>query len=277
MSLEILGEHLAKMRGLDRPWGVNLPLSHPRVEEQLELCLERGVKVVFTSAGSPARFTERLKRAGVTVAHVVPSTALARKVEAAGCDAVVAEGIEAGGHNGFDQITSVNLWPAVAAAVSIPVIAAGGVVDGRGMAAALALGAAGVQVGSRFAVTHEASCHPTYKQAVVQAGEADARLYLSGVMPTRALVNPYLERVRQAEGRGAGKDELLALRGTGRARRGIFEGDRLEGELEVGQAAGRIGEVRGAAQVVEQMVAQYRETLDQLRAVDAGRPGGSLH
>ncbi|MCP4679791.1 MAG: nitronate monooxygenase [Deltaproteobacteria bacterium] len=265
MRPDLLDEHITKLlRASSAPFGVNIPVSNEHAEAFVEICLQRRVNAIFTSAGSPRKFTPRLKEAGVTVAHVVPSVTLARKVEAAGCDAVVAEGVEAGGHNGFEEITSINLWPAVADAVSIPVIAAGGIVDGRGMAAALALGADGVQVGTRFAVTEESSASTRYKDAVVGAAETDAKLYLRRHMPTRALVNAYLQDAIEAEASGASKVELAAIRGVGRARRGIFEGDINEGEMEIGQAAGRVLEILPAAQVVRRIVDEYEMVVSEL-------------
>ncbi len=266
MSPELLDEHIMKLReATDARFGVNIPVSNRHADGFVRVCLQRGVEAVFTSAGSPRKFTQRLKEAGVVVAHVAPSVALAKKVEAAGCDAVVAEGTEAGGHNGFEEITSINLWPAVADAVSIPVIAAGGIVDGRGVAAALALGASGVQLGTRFALTKESSASQRYKEAVVRADERDTRLYLRRYMPTRALINAYVQDAIEAEASGAPQAELAAIRGVGRARRGIFEGDENQGEMEIGQAAGRVFEILSAAQVVQKIVAEYEGTVAHLQ------------
>ena len=262
MDSRCLARHVGKLQdSCSQPFGVNIPVAHPESEAFVDICIRSGVKIVFTSAGSPGKFTDQLKDAEVIVVHVVPSTKLALKVEAAGCHAVVAEGTEAGGHNGFEEITSLNLWPAVADAVEIPVIAAGGIADGRGMAAAFALGAECVQLGSRFAVTEESSASPQYKEAVLKAGEADARLYLRRLMPTRALMNAYLGRAVEAEDGGATGEELLEFRGHGRTRKGIFEGDLNEGELEVGQAAGRIDELLPASEVITRMVSSYRRIM----------------
>jgi enoyl-[acyl-carrier protein] reductase II len=267
MSAELLEEHVQKYQAAcDAPFAVNIPIIYKQAAAVVEVCIRRKVPVVFSSAGSPKRFTPQLKDAGIVVAHVVPSAALARKVEAAGCDVVVAEGTEAGGHNGAEEVTSVNLWPAVVDAVEIPVIAAGGVADGRGMAAALALGCEGVQVGTRFALSEESSAHRRYKEAGVASGETDARLYLRRLMPTRALVNPWVGRALEAEEGGASRDELSEMMGRGRNRMGIFEGDEVEGELEIGQVAGRIDEVLPAGEIVRQMVEQYRAAV-------AGMPG----
>jgi enoyl-[acyl-carrier protein] reductase II len=265
MDAALLAEHIGRLRAATgAPFGVNVPLTHRHADACLGACLDAAVPAVFTSAGTPRKHTARLREAGIKVAHVVPSAALARKAWAAGCDAVVAEGTEAGGHNGFEELTSLCLWPAVARAVSIPVIAAGGVADGRGLAAALALGCAGVQVGTRFALTGESSAHPDFKRAALESGEGAARLYLRRLMPTRALSNAYLERVLAAEAAGAGRDELLAMRGPGRSRKGIFDGDLDEGELEIGQVAGRITDLPSAADVVARMIEEYREVVSSL-------------
>lgn len=265
MEPELLDHHVGRLRdSWVGSFGVNFPVSNRRAPGFVEVCESRKVPVVFTSAGSPGKYTERLKSYGAIVVHVVPSAALAEKVERAGCDAVVAEGTEAGGHNGFDEITSQVLWPSVVDRVSIPVIAAGGIVDGRGMAAAMALGAQGVQVGTRFAATVESSAHDRYKDTVVSSTEAMARLYLRTYMPTRAITNPYVARAIEAERGGASIEELAEMRGQGRSRLGIFEGDLEEGELEVGQAASRIESIETAAEVVERIVSEYREAVARM-------------
>jgi enoyl-[acyl-carrier protein] reductase II len=272
MTPDLLRAHIEKMRrASDKPFGVNIPLAERHADEAIAVCLDLGVKIVFTAAGSPKRFNPRLKEAGITVVHVVPSAKLARKVEDAGCDAVVAEGHESGGHAGFEEITSLCLWPGVADAVRIPVIAAGGLMDGRGLVAALALGADGVQVGSRFAVTVESSASQAYKEAAVAAGEADARLYLRRVMPTRSLANDYVNRVLEAEGRGAAAEELRDIRGRFRAKKGIFEGDLVEGDLEIGQVAGRLRGIPSAGQVVEEMIDEYWRTVEGLSGPSSSR------
>ncbi len=265
MTAPLVDEHIQKLRAVcDKPFGVNITLAERRVEEIIDTCLKREVKIIFSSAGSPKKFTSRLKEAGVTVVHVVPSTKLAQKVEDAGCDAVVAEGVESGGHAGFDEITSICLWPTVARTVTIPVIAAGGIFDGRCMAAAMALGAHGVQVGTRFALTDESSASREYKEAALGAGETDTRLYLRKYMPTRSLVNDYVTRALNAERDGASAEELKEIRGYYRAKKGIFEGDLAEGDLEVGQDVGNIDQLLTAGKVVENIVAEYRQTLGQM-------------
>jgi enoyl-[acyl-carrier protein] reductase II len=265
MSAELLDEHVGRLKAsCDAPFAVNIPIIYKQAADCVEVCVRRGVPIVFTSAGSPKKLVGRLKQAGIVVAHVVPSATFATKVEAAGCDAVVAEGTEAGGHNGVEEITSLNLWPAVVDAVEIPVIAAGGIADGRGLAAALALGCDGVQVGTRFALTEESSAHSRYKEAGVRAGETDARLYLRRLMPTRALSNPWVDKALEAEADGASREELSQMMGRGRNRMGIFEGDEVEGEMEIGQVSGRIDRILPAGEVVRLMVEEYRAVVGRL-------------
>ena len=258
MRPDMFRAHCRKMRErTDRPWGVNVPVFSKYAADHVQIALDEGVRIVFTSAGSPRTYAGALKAAGATVVHVVATGAQARKCQDAGCDAVVAEGFEAGGHNGPDELTTMVLTRLAADAVSIPVIAAGGISDGRSMLAALALGAAGVQVGSRFAVTVESSAHAAYKGAVVAAGETDTALALRRVVPARFLKNAFWAQVRDAEARGASDEELRALLGQGRERLGIHEGDLVEGELEVGQVAALIHDVPMAAEVVAAMMAEY--------------------
>lgn len=265
MTPDVLAHHLTKaMNATTAPIGVNVPLMHQHASDNLEVALAHGVRIFFTSAGSPRLATQRLKASGAFVAHVVPSAKLALKVEEAGCDAVVAEGTEAGGHNGFEELCSAVLWPSVVDTVHIPVIAAGGIADGRGLAAALAFGAQAVQVGSRFAVTVESSAHENYKGAAVSSREAAAKLYLRRLMPTRALLNDYLRRAMDAEALGAGAAQLSELLGRGRARQGVFDGDTIEGELEIGQVAGRIDDIPTVAEVMDRMVRQYTEAVANL-------------
>lgn len=265
MYPEVLREHIVNCQAAtDKPFGVNLPLLYPDIEAHLKAIAELGVKIVFTSAGNPASLTPRLKDLGCTVVHVVSSARFAQKAQAAGCDAVVAEGFEAGGHNGREETTTLVLVPAVRAAVDIPVLAAGGIATGAQWLAAQALGADGVQVGSRFAITHESSASAAFKQAVVAAGEGATALTLKALAPVRLLRNPFYDQVADAEARGATPDELRALLGRGRAKRGIFEGDLAEGELEIGQVAGLIADCPTAAEVVERLVAEYQAARAQL-------------
>lgn len=246
----------------NRPFGVNVPLLYPNIEDHMQSILEAGVKVVFTSAGNPKTWTQILKGEGVIVVHVVSSRKFALKAEAAGVDAVVAEGFEAGGHNGREETTTFCLVPDVVDAVQIPVIAAGGICDGRTMAAAFMLGAEGVQVGSRFVATPESSAHLRFKQAVVDAGEGATTLTLKELTPVRLLHNPFFQQVTEAYANGASSEELRALLGRGRAKKGMREGDLEEGELEIGQVAGRIHAITPAAEIVQSMVAECKDLLN---------------
>ncbi|MDP8208026.1 MAG: DUF561 domain-containing protein [Candidatus Electryonea clarkiae] len=265
MKPDLLKNQVQKAHQLtDKPFGINVPLMRGDVEELIEVVLEQEVKIVFTSAGSPKRFTGLLKGEGRKVVHVVPAVKFALKVEEAGCDAVVAEGFEAGGHNGVDMITTMALVPQVVDAVSIPVIAAGGIADGRGVAAAIALGAAGVQIGTRFAATVESSGHENYKEAIVTADSTSAVFGLLRIGPARMLRNKWTERVRAAEARGATDDELRELLGRKREMHGIFEGDLEEGQLEAGQGAGLIRDIHTAGDIMERLVKEYEETVTKL-------------
>jgi len=254
MTPDLFEHHIKKTRTLtDKPFGVNLPLTYRHMAECIEITLKQGVKVVFVSAGSPKKCTDLFKSEGCTVVHVTSTPELALKCQNAGVDAVVAEGTEAGGHNGRDEITTFCLIPQTADRLDIPVIAAGGIADGRGMAAALALGAEGVQVGSRFAITRESSAHTAYKEQAVEATADGTKLLFKKLIPTRMLMNEFARRVSDAENRGASEEELKALLSTGRARKGIFEGDIQEGELEIGQCAAMMKEIPSAEQVVRDM------------------------
>jgi len=256
-----LRAQLAALRSAtDRPFAVNIPMLYPNIEEHLQSCIDFDVPVVITSAGNPKLHTAWLKERGRTVLHVVASSAFAVKAEAAGVDAVIAEGFEAGGHNGRDETTTMVLVPAVVDAVSIPVVAAGGIADGRSMAAALMLGAEGVQMGSRFVATPEASAHEAFKGEVLSAGEGSTQLTLKELAPVRLLKNPFYAEVAAAYARGAQAEELAALLGRGRAKKGMREGDLVDGELEIGQVAARINELKPAADVVRE-TAQMCEAL----------------
>lgn len=264
-------DQVRKARALTgRPYGVNLPLLFPHVEECLEIALQEGVRIFFTSAGSPRKVAARLKAAGCTLVHVVAHPDLAAKCEQAGCDAVVCEGFEAGGHNGREEITTLVLVPECVQAVSIPVIAAGGIATGSQVAAALALGAAGVQVGSRFAVTLESSGHEAFKKAVVEAGPGDTHLVLKSHVPVRLLRNAFRDRIAAMEARGATREELVAELGQGRARRGMLEGDLQEGELEIGQASGLISDVPSAGEVMRRLVDDCGRAIARLSGPGAG-------
>ncbi len=265
MRPDLFGEQLAKCRSLtDRPFGVNVPLLYPHSREVVELAVADGVTIFVTSAGSPKRAIGVLKKAGCTVLHVVASPELAVKCEDAGCDAVICEGFEAGGHNGREELTTMVLVPQCVQAVNIPVVAAGGIATGGQWAAAMALGADGVQVGSRFAVTRESSGHEAFKQAVVEAGAGDTMLAMKRHVPVRLLRNRFFEQVAEAEARGADRDELQELLGQGRARRGMLEGDLDEGELEIGQVSGLIDDVPTVAEVVARMSTDYTAAVTRL-------------
>ncbi len=265
MRPDLFRSQIQKARRLtDRPFGVNLPLLYPHIKECLEIALAEGIRIFFTSAGSPRRVVGRLKQEGGTVVHVVSTPGLARKCEEAGCDAVVCEGFEAGGHNGREEITSLVLIPECVAAVDIPVIAAGGIASGAQIAAALVLGAEGVQIGSRFAVTRESSGHADFKQAVVDAGASDTHLVLKKHVPVRLLRNRFRDQVVELEAQGAGREELTELLGSGRARRGMLEGDLQEGELEIGQVSGMIDDVPAVAELVERLLAEYDQAKERL-------------
>lgn len=265
MKPELLRGQIRKAQALsDKPIGVNLPLLFSQARESMEIALEEGIKIFFTSAGSPKRAIGPLKKAGCVVVHVAASAALAVKCEDAGCDAVVVEGFEAGGHNGRDEITTMVLVPECIKAVKIPVIAAGGIATGSQMAAAFALGAGGVQIGSRFAVTEESSGHMRYKKAVVEAGAGDTHLVLKAHVPVRLLDNYFRETVMDLEASGASAQELATLLGTGRARAGMLEGDLENGELEIGQVAGLIDDIPSVAELMNRLLTQYDETLARL-------------
>lgn len=269
MYPEVLREHIQKCNAAtDKPFGVNVPLLYPDIDKIMDIIHTEGVKIVFTSAGNPAKWTGWLKERGITVVHVVPNVALATKCEERGVDAVVCEGFEAGGHNGKDEITSMVLIPQVVDAVSIPVIAAGGIGDGRAIAAAFALGADGVQIGSRFAITKESSAHSNFKKAVTDADAGATMLTMKNLVPVRLIKNAFYEKVREAEQRGASREELAEILGTRRAKRGIFEGDLEEGELEIGQISGLIKDIPSAAEVFDRMLNEYRNAIQSLPDFD---------
>ncbi|MCS7085995.1 MAG: nitronate monooxygenase [Bacteroidia bacterium] len=267
MYPDVLREHIRKCRSLtDKPFGVNIPLLYPAIDQHIQIVLEEGVKIVFTSAGNPKTWTPRLKEAGVAVVHVVSGTKFAEKAAAAGCDAVVAEGFEAGGHNGRDETTTMCLIPAVRAAVDVPVIAAGGIATGAGMAAAMALGADGVQVGTRFAATLESSAHPAFKQKIVEVQEGDTFLSLKKLVPVRLIKNDFWKKIHEMELRGASAEELAEVLGRARAKRGMFEGDLDEGELEIGQISALVADVPPAAEIVRRMIEEFEQTLRKMTA-----------
>ncbi|HPE97902.1 MAG TPA: DUF561 domain-containing protein, partial [Chitinophagales bacterium] len=241
MYPDVLKAHVRKCKtATNKPFAVNVPMLYPDIDQHIQTIIEEKVPIVFTSAGNPKTYTAALKEHGIKVVHVVSSVKFAKKVEDAGCDAVVAEGFEAGGHNGREETTTLCLIPMVADAVSIPVIAAGGIGSGRAMLACMALGAEGVQIGSRFAASEESSAHPHFKEAIVGAGEGSTELSLKQLTPVRLIKNAFYQQVKEAEERGASKEELQQLLGRGRAKKGMFEGDLEEGELEIGQVSAGI-------------------------------------
>lgn len=263
MYPDVLREHIRRCKETtSQPFGVNVPLLYPNIDEHMQIIREEKVPIVFTSAGNPKTWTSSLKEAGITVVHVVSSSKFARKAEEAGCDAVVAEGFEAGGHNGREETTTLVLIPAVTAAVNIPVIAAGGIATGRQALAAMVLGAEGVQLGTRFVASQEASSHLHFKEAVLKATEGDTQLSLKQLTPVRLLKNRFFQEVQAAELRGAPTEELIKLLGRARAKKGMFEGDLDEGELEIGQVAALVRDILPAAQIVEEVWKEWEAALE---------------
>jgi len=265
MYPHILEEQILKCKSAtNKPFGVNLPLLYPDIDKHIETILKHKVPVVITSAGNPKTWTSSLKEAGIKVVHVVSSSKFALKSQEAGVDAVVAEGFEAGGHNGREETTTLCLIPAVCEAVRIPVIAAGGIGSGRAMFAAMALGADGVQIGSRFVATPESSAHQAFKDKVIHAGEGDTLLTLKELTPVRLLKNPFFDEVMAAYGRDADKEELERILGRGRAKKGMFEGDLEQGELEIGQVSAMIKEMKPAAEIVAEIVNEFSHMRDEM-------------
>lgn len=262
MYPDVLREHIRKCKSATtRSFGVNVPLLYPDIDKHIQIIIEEGVKIVFTSAGNPKTWTGILKEKGITVVHVVSSSTFAKKSEAAGCDAVVAEGFEAGGHNGREETTTMVLVPVVVHAVDIPVIAAGGIGDGRQMLAAMVLGAEAVQMGSRFVASEEASSHNNFKNVVINSREGDTQLMLKQLTPVRLLKNEFFTRVQEAEKRGATVEELSALLGRARAKKGMFEGDLAEGELEIGQVSALLDSILPAGVIVKNVWKEFMSGL----------------
>ncbi|WP_264529537.1 NAD(P)H-dependent flavin oxidoreductase [Flavobacterium sp. N502540] len=258
MYPEVLREHIQKcQKATSEPFGVNIPMLYPNIEEIINIVVEEGVKIVFTSAGNPKTWTSFLKEKGITVVHVVSSSVFALKAQEAGVDAIVAEGFEAGGHNGRDETTTLTLIPMVKEKVQIPLIAAGGIATGRGMLAAMVLGADGVQVGSRFAASIESSAHDNFKETIVKVKEGDTQLTLKELAPVRLVKNKFYQDVQELYEKCPSKDDLVQLLGRARAKKGMFEGDLEEGELEIGQIAGLIHEILPVEQIVQQMMSDF--------------------
>jgi len=265
MYPDILRTHVQKCKqATDKPFGVNLPLIYPDMDEIVQIVIEEGVKIVFTSAGNPKKWTSHFHEHGIKVAHVIANVKFAVKCEEAGVDAVVAEGFEAGGHNGIEETTTMTLIPMVREAIDLPLIAAGGIASGRGMLAAMALGADGVQIGSRFVASEESSAHELFKKSVVEAKDGDTSLILKKVIPVRLIKNEFYRRVKEMEDKGASREELSNLLGRGRAKLGMFEGDMEEGELEIGQISGLINEIKPAAAILEEIISEFEQLKSQL-------------
>lgn len=260
MYPEVLREHIQKCKkATDMPFGVNVPMLYPNIDEIMKIIIEEGVKIVFTSAGNPKTWTSFLKDNGITVVHVVSSSVFALKAQDAGVDAVVAEGFEAGGHNGREETTTLTLIPMVKEKITIPLIAAGGIATGRGMLAVMTLGADGVQVGSRFAASVESSAHANFKETILKVNEGGTQLTLKELAPVRLIKNKFYQDVQDLYQKCPTKEELVALLGRARSKRGMFEGDLIEGELEIGQIAGVIHEIKPAAKIVEEMISNFEK------------------
>lgn len=266
MYPEVLKDHIIKCKkATDKPFGVNVPMLYPDIEKLMDIIVEQGVKIVFTSAGNPKTWTQFLQDKGITVVHVVSSVKFGLKAQEAGVDAVVAEGFEAGGHNGRDETTTMVLIPSVKEKIKIPLIAAGGIATGRAMLAAMVLGADAVQVGSRFVASPEASSHELFKKWVVDAKEGDTQLTLKELAPVRLLKNKFFQDVQKAYANGATKDELKELLGRARAKKGMFEGNMEEGELEIGQVSGLIHNITPAAEIVSELMAEFNQAKAEIQ------------
>jgi len=262
MYPDVLREHIQKCRAAtNRSFGVNIPLLYPDIDKHVQICIEEEVKIIFTSAGNPKTWTNILKENGIIVVHVVSSSKFAKKAEDSGCDAIVAEGFEAGGHNGREETTTMVLIPAAVNAVKIPVVAAGGIVNGRQMLAAMVMGAEGVQMGSRFVASEEASSHIAFKKAVVHSAEGDTILTMKQLTPVRMLKNRFFKEIMEAELKGATVDELKAILGRARAKKGMFEGDLDNGELEIGQGSALLRDILPAGEIVKNVWKEFEEAL----------------
>ena len=269
MYPDILRIHIKKCKqATNKPFGVNIPLLYPNIEEHIKIIIEEGVKIVFTSAGNPKIWTNHLKQHGIIVVHVVSALKFALKCVDAGVDAIVAEGFEAGGHNGKEETTTFVLIPQIKSSISLPIIAAGGIATGTQMAAAFALGADGVQIGSRFVATFESSAHENFKNKIIQAKEGDTQLTLKQLTPVRLIKNKFFDEVIQAEQSGASIEELKNLLGKARAKKGMFEGDLIDGELEIGQVSASINEIKSAAEVVNEIYSDFKSVIKKISLLD---------
>jgi len=266
MYPDILEYHIRKCKeATNNPFGVNVPLLYPHREEIFNILIREKIKIIFTSAGNPALWTSFLKENGMTVVHVIANTKSAMKCEETGVDAIVAEGFEAGGHDGKEETTVFTLIPLIRKTVSLPLIAAGGIATGRGMLAAFALGAEGVQIGTRFVVAEESSAHPAFKKRILESKDGDTKLLMKKVVPVRLLKNKFSEKISEMEASGSNAEELVNLLGKGRAMRGMFEGDIEEGELEIGQASALINKIMPASAIIEEIIREYNEAKNELR------------
>ncbi len=269
MYPDILRIHIKKCKqATNKPFGVNIPLLYPNIEEHIKIIIEEGVKIVFTSAGNPKIWTNHLKQHGIIVVHVVSALKFALKCVDAGVDAIVAEGFEAGGHNGKEETTTFVLIPQIKSSISLPIIAAGGIATGTQMAAAFFLGADGVQIGSRFVATFESSAHENFKNKIIQAKEGDTQLTLKQLTPVRLIKNKFFDEVIQAEQSGASIEELKNLLGKARAKKGMFEGDLIDGELEIGQVSASINEIKSAAEVVNEIYSDFKSVIKKISLLD---------
>ncbi|HIE15878.1 MAG TPA: nitronate monooxygenase [Bacteroidales bacterium] len=269
MHPETLLEHIRKTKAAtDKPFGVNIPLIYPEIEAIVKIIIDEKVPIVFTSAGNPKKLTPFLKNKGIKVVHVVSSTFFAKKSESAGVDAIVAEGFEAGGHNGREETTTLTLIPNIRKNISIPLIAAGGIAGGKSMLAAMVLGADGVQIGSRFVASKESSAHANFKQAVINAKEGHTSLLLKKLIPVRLINNNFAEQIKMAEDEGQTREELAKLLGQGRAKRGMFEGDILQGELEIGQVSAQIHDILPVQEIIQQIIREYRSEKQHISLDD---------
>jgi enoyl-[acyl-carrier protein] reductase II len=267
MYPEVLREHIQKCKkATDKPFGVNIPMLYPNLEEIIKIIIEEGVKIVFTSAGNPNTWTSLLKQNGIIVVHVVSSSKFALKAQEAGVDAVVAEGFEAGGHNGREETTTFTLIPIVKEKISIPLIAAGGIASGRGILAAMVLGADGVQIGSRFAASVESSAHENFKKTIIQVNEGDTQLTLKELAPVRLIKNKFFDDIQKLYEKGTTPEELKTLLGRARAKKGMFEGDLVEGELEIGQVAGIIHEIKPVQQIMDEFITDFKKAQQEISA-----------
>jgi len=269
MYPDVLKMHIHKCKeATDRPFGVNIPLLYPNIQEIVDMVIAEGVRIVFTSAGNPATWTGTLKSKGITVVHVIANSKFALKAQHAGVDAIVAEGFEAGGHNGREETTTLCLIPMIKAAVNIPVIAAGGIASGKSMLAAFALGADAVQVGSAFAIAEESSAHPSFKNKIISSAEGDTKLAMKKLVPVRLLKNEFADAVAQAESAGADRNQLTELLGRARAKLGMFEGDMENGELEIGQVSAMLNEIKPAKQILDEIWLGFLSEKDRLAALE---------